>query len=145
MPNLLANFLQRDRVLREQPRPENFQFLAFQRLGELLDAVFRELAEFLARRSLFRIARGIVVGEHIEQPRVFRIGDRLIERHLALRHPLLHLADLALFDAHPLRDQLWLRTEALGLEAVGFLLEVEKSLRCAWVVPIFTKRQLLMR
>src|SRR5262249_42915888 len=64
---LLADFLQRGGVLRQQPRLENLALLAVERLHELLDLVLGELTELVAGGGFFGIAQRVIVRQHIEE------------------------------------------------------------------------------
>src|SRR6202167_1159437 len=123
-----ADFLQRLGILRQQARIEYLPLLARERVGELLDLVVGEVAPFAIRGLGLGIVPG--VGDHVEQPRivVLAAAGRLIERDLALPHPLLHLAHVALAHAHPMRQQQRLRLVALALEPFSLLAQIEEEL-----------------
>src|SRR5208282_5026795 len=121
-----ADLLQRLGILRQQPRLENLQLLARERRGELLDLVAGKGAPLAVGGFGFRVVPG--VGDYVEQPCIIAGAGGLIERYLALAHPLLHLAHVAFPHTHPMRQQERLRLEAFALQPFGLFAEIEEQL-----------------
>src|SRR5262249_13850443 len=125
---LVADLLQRDRLLVAHQRLEtslvDHQVLpreAFLEVGGLLanEAVVLLVRDRLRSRGGAR--------EKIRERGVVALLERGVPREVARGEPLLHLDDLFLLHAEPLRDEPGLGGEALALEPLALLLQVEEE------------------
>src|SRR5262249_27381975 len=126
---LVADLLERHGLLVAHERFETAlvddEVLALQRLLEL-GGLLADEAVVLVVGDAVRGARR--AGEEVEHGRVLALVDGRVHRDVARAETLLHLDDLGLLHAEALGDELRLGREALALEALLLLLEVEEEL-----------------
>src|ERR1051325_1881033 len=122
----LADLAQRERLFVQQALAKDDEIFVFEAARELLDLLAEDLSVLRIGDALFGIV--FVVGQEAQERGLAVFSHRHVGREVAVREPLLHLDDFALFDVEALGEELGARREALGLESFLFLLQIEEEL-----------------
>src|SRR5437867_3343697 len=126
---LVADLLQRYGLLvtheRREPPLVDHQVLPLEGLLELVRRLADEPMVFLVGDGVGSL---LVARQKIKERGVLVLPDGRVDRDVARREALLHLDHLLLAHVEALGDQLWTGREALALESLALLGEVEEEL-----------------